>query len=506
MKISKEKEEKILSAFKKTGTIRGTKRITGVNRKTIRRVMDRMANPIPAAVQTTPRPSVLDPYKPKIGYLVKEKNLSAVRVLEEIRELGYGGGYTILKDLVRIIRPPHIKIPRPPIDHPPGEEGQMDWSPHKVIIGGRLQVVQTGSFVLCFSRWIYFRHFTDQTLESVIKLHKGAFKELEATPEIITYDNMTTVGRHVGPGTVWINPKFQRFADEYGFKIVILQPGKKERHGKVERPFHYIENNFLAGREFADLSDLNEQADQWRWNKANVRIHGTLKQRPVDRLERERPFLNPLSPHLAVGYYKEVERKINVDFCVVLDLKHYSVDPGLIGKIAKVRLFAGHLEIWVDGKLSCKHPYGDKERNILPEHQALYHKMTGQKRLLEDAFMCLGEPATIFYEGLKKTRKGAAGYHLQRILQYAQRHGADVVAGALSYAAKYQAFSAESVLRIITGKKLKQEKRPEPKIPENTRQYLRAYAVEKQNPAHYDQLLKEENNEPDTNGNPAKRS
>lgn len=199
MKISKEKEEKILSAFKKTGTIRGTKRITGVNRKTIRRVMDRMANPIPAAVQTTPRPSILDPYKPKIGYLVKEKNLSAVRVLEEIRELGYGGGYTILKDLVRIIRPPHIKIPRPPIDHPPGEEGQMDWSPHKVIIGGRLQVVQTGSFVLCFSRWIYFRHFTDQTLESVIKLHKGAFKELEATPEIITYDNMTVIAGDLLP-------------------------------------------------------------------------------------------------------------------------------------------------------------------------------------------------------------------------------------------------------------------------------------------------------------------
>ena len=206
MRLSKEKEDRIKKAFKETGSIRGTQRITGINRKTIRRVMDRMANPMPAAPQTTPRPSMLDPYKSKIGYLVKEKKLTAVRVMEEIKALGYGGGYTILKEYVRTIRPPRVRIPRPPIDHPPGNEGQMDWSPHNVIIGGKRQVVQTGSFVLCYSRWIYFRHFTDQTLESVIRLHKEAFKELEAVPEIITYDNMTTVGRHVGPGKVWINP------------------------------------------------------------------------------------------------------------------------------------------------------------------------------------------------------------------------------------------------------------------------------------------------------------
>ena len=502
MKLSKEKEDDIRKAFKKTGTIKGTKKITGINRKTIRSVLERMGKTIPAAPQTIPRPSILDAYKPKVGYLVKEKKLSAVRVLEEIKELGYAGGYTILKDYVRTIRPPHVKIPRVPIDHQPGEEGQMDWSPHNAVIGGRNQLVQTGSFVLCYSRWFYFKHFTDQTLKSVIELHKGAFKELGGVPKIITYDNMTTVGRHVGPGKVWINPKFQRFADEYGFKIVILPPGAKERHGAVERPFHYIENNFLAGREFVDFVDLNERADQWRWNKANVRIHGTLKQRPVDRLLRERPYLIPLSPHLSAGHYKEVDRKINVDFCVVVDLKHYSANPHLIGKSAKVRLYHKHLEIWVDGKFDCQHSYGNKERNVLPEHQEVYKKMTGQKRLLEDAFLRLGEPAALFYEGLKKTRKGAAGYHLQRILQYADRHGSDVTAGALSYAAKYQAFSAEAVLRIITGKKLKQANRIEPKIPENTRQYLRAYAVEKQSLRHYDQLIEEKEN--DTDGDPEK--
>jgi transposase len=490
-RLSDEDKKRVRDAFKETGTIRGTKRLTRISRKAIRRELGRFAVPNAPAVKK--RASKLDPYKPKIDYLVKEKNLTAIRVLEEIRELGYAGGYSILKEYIRTVRPKNKKIPRPPIDHPPGYEGQMDWSPHKVVIGGRPQVVHTGSIVLCHSRWLFFRCFTDETLENVVRLHEQAFEEIGAAPEIITYDNMTTVGRHTGPGKVWINPTFKRFAEEYGFKIVILRPGAKERHGAVERPFHYFENNFLAGREFDDLANLNDRADQWRWNKANVRIHGTLRQRPADRLAREMPYLKPLSRHLSDAVYKEVERKVNVDFCVAVDTKRYSANPDLIGQTANVRLYRDHLEIWVNGKLDCKHAYSDVDRDVLPEHEEMYKKMTGQRRLLEDAFLRLGEPARRFYEGLRKTRGGAAGYHLQRILQYADRHGSDVVAGALAYASRYGAYSADAVLRIVSGKKLKAgRKNVEPRVPENVRQWLRAYAVEKQDSDHYDELLKED--------------
>ena len=224
-RLTEEQEELVLKHFKETGSIRQTSKKAGVSRKAVRRVLEQGS--CPSAPVSQKRPSKLDPYKAKIGFLVREKGLSAVRVKEEIEELGYDGGYTILKDYIRTIRPMPYRKPRPPIDHPPGEEGQMDWSPHPVTMGGRRTVVQTGSIVLCFSRWLYHRHFTDQTLESVIKLHEMAFQELGAVPVTMTYDNMTTVGRHVGPGKVWINPQFKSFADQYGFRIVILPPGKK---------------------------------------------------------------------------------------------------------------------------------------------------------------------------------------------------------------------------------------------------------------------------------------
>lgn len=490
-RLSDEARRKIHQAFGKTGSIRAAARQARVSRNAVRRELKQLVTP--RAPKSIPRKSKLDPYKAKIGYLVREKRLSAVRVLEEIGELGYQGGYSILKDYIRTIRTKPRKRPTPPIDHPPGHEGQMDWSPHRVVIGGREQIVHTGSIVLCFSRWIYFCHFSDETIESVIRLHEKAFHELGAVPEIMTYDNMTTVGRHTGKGKVWINPAFKRFADEYGFKIVILPPGAKDRHGGVERPFHYIEHNFLAGREFESLEELNQRADRWRASVANVRVHGTLRQRPVDRLQRERPYLLPLPQNKIQGFYRKVKRLIHTDFCVAIDTNRYSASPHLIGSQASVRLYQEHLEIWVEDKFDCKHVYCKErfKRQVLPEHEAIYKKITGQHQLLKDAFMRLGEPATAYYEGLRKQRRAAAGYHLQRILKFADRYGSDVVAGALACAMRYGAYSADSVIRIIHGKALKQKGRALLKnVPENIKDWLRSCAVEDHDLGFYDKFIK----------------
>jgi transposase len=497
-RLTQQQQSDIRQVFKETGSIRHTARRTGISRNAVRRELRRLS--LPNAPASYKRASKLDAYKAKIGYLVGEKHLTAVRVLEEINALGYQGGYSILKDYIRTIRPKPFRRPTPPIDHPPGEEGQMDWSPHATIIGGQRQIVHTGSIVLCFSRWLFIRHFPDETIERVIGLHEEAFEELDAVPHTMTYDNMTTVGRHTGPAEVWINPTFKRFADQYGFKIIILPPGAKERHGKVERPFHYIEHNFLAGREFENMEDINRRADLWRANTANVRIHGTLRERPVDRLIRERPYLKALPRSLSDVFFKEVDRLIHTDFCVAVDTNRYSTDPNLIGQDAKVRLYKDHLEIWVNQQLDCKHTYVQDrfKRQVLPEHEQIYKKITGQRQLLKNAFLRLGQPAVTYYEGLKKQRGAAAGYHLQRILQYAERHGHDVVAGALAHAARYGAYSADAVLRIIQGKKLKQGSRIATEVvPENIRQWLRACAVEKQDPDLYDKMVQKNNKDPE---------
>lgn len=488
-----------MEIFKETGSIRATAQRLGVSRNAVRRHLRGTNKNVRPSY---PRPSKLDPYKAKISFLVKEEKLSGVRILETIKELGYNGGYSIVKDYIRTIRPHRMRGPTISIEHSPAHEAQMDWSPHKVTLGGRVQLVHTGSLVLCFSRWIYMHFSLDETIESVIKLHEGALKELGGVPATITYDNMTTVGMHKGPGDIWINPRFKAFADEYGFQVIILTPGAKDRHGIVERPFHYIENNFLAGREFSDLEDLNRRGDLWRHETANIRIHGTLRQRPIDRLKREQPFLKPLPYTVDTTYYREVNRLIQRDFCVRIDTNLYSASPVYIGKWAKVRLYKEHLELWVDGVMDCKHVYcqGRHKRQILPEHENAFRTLSSQSKLLEAAFLRIGEPAKTYYEGLKRQKGSAAGYHLQRILKMADRYGSDVVRGALSYAQRFGAYSADSIIRVIHGQSLRHKGKPltaNTDIPENIRQWLRGCAVEQQDLASYDRMIAQEENKGD---------
>ena len=491
-RLNEQQQENIRQVFKQTASIRKTAKQTGHGRKAVRRALGCSRSNAPVS---RPRKSKLDPYKAKIGYLAKEKRLSVVLILGRIRQMGYSGGYTILKDYVRTIRPKNVKLPRPPIDHAPGEEAQMDWSPHAVSLGGMETVVHTGSIVLCYSRWMFIRHFLDEKINAVIKLHEEAFAELDAVPEKITYDNMTTVGRHIGPGDIWINPVFARFAEEYGFEVVVLPPGKKERHGKVERPFHYIENNFLADHEsaFDNLEQMNKKADFWRANTANVRNHGHTRERPIDRLERERLLLKPLPWNKKDAFYKEVQRLVQLDFCVSVDTNRYSVSLDLIGSYVTVRLYRDHLQVWAEGKLDCRHLYvqGRHQRQVLAEHEEAYKAMTGQRQLLKDAFLRLGKHAEDFYAGLKKLRRGAAGYHLQRILKYADRYGANIVAGAMAHAARFEAYSADAVLRIIKGKTIRSSKKKhlQKPLPENVRNWLRTCIVEQDSPGRHDKLV-----------------
>ncbi len=480
--------KKIKDAFKETGSIRKTAVLLKVSRNAVRRAL-RSTPSAPAG--KTSRPSKLDPYKAKISYLVREKDLSAVRILEEIQPLGYSGGYTILKDYIRSVRIRKTRGPTAPIDHPVGFEAQMDWSPHMVTIGGREVIVHTGSIILCFSRWLHVRFFTDETLESVIALHKEAFERIQGVPSTITYDNMTTVGRHVGPADVWINPRFKAFADTYDFKIIILAPGAKDRHGMVERPFHYIENNCLKGHEFRDFEHLQAHGKWWLDNRANVRVHGTLRERPMDRLRREHPFLKPL-PGLRFENYREVQRVVHRDFCVAIDTNRYSVHPDLIGMEAKVRLYPDRLEIWVDDRHAASHVYKQSrfDRSVLPEHEQAYRGYSFQTELMKNAFLRLGGEAEAYFEGLKRARGAAAGYHLQRILKLADRYGSDVTAGALSHAMRHGVYSADAVSRVIHGKTIRGKEGPMVEsVPENIKQWLRTCAVEDTDLRAYDRLI-----------------
>jgi transposase len=489
------RRKRILSTYARTGGIRKTSRELGISIHVVRRVLrgqDRAPKP---PKERPPRPSKLDPFKPLIQRLVLDDDLTAVLILEELRALGYEGGYSILKEHVRSIRP-RTKRVTTLLEHPPGAEGQVDWSQYLVWLAGERVEVHGFSFVLPFSRWMFVRFRRDERLITLIELHDETFATLGAVPVVMTYDNMTTVGRHVGPGKIWLNPRFEPYMKACGFEVALITPGRPNEHASVERPMHYIENNCLRRRRFrfADLDDLNRHAQWWCAEVANVRIHGTTRERPVDRLQRERAFLLP-PPWSRPEPYREVARTVQSDFCVAVDTNRYSVSPRYVGRPATVRVYAERLEILVDGKVVAGHTLGRgrHQRNVSPEHEEEFKRATPSRRLLEQAFVRLGTAAEAYYEGLRAQRGRGAGYHLQRILKLADRYGADAVCGAMAHSARYGNFGADAVARVLTGRELRgnapREEATAPPPPERVRRWLEGVHVENPDLADYDRLI-----------------
>lgn len=91
------------------------------------------------------------------------------------------------------------------------------------------------------------------------------------------------------------NRGFVRFSRHWGFRVRACRPYRAQTKGKVKRPVRYIRESFFYVRDFVSDADLNARARKWREQEANVRNHGTLKERPVDRFEREREYLTALA-------------------------------------------------------------------------------------------------------------------------------------------------------------------------------------------------------------------
>ena len=239
--------------------------------------------------------SRLDPYKEIIEARLGEyPELSAVRLFREVRAAGYSGGYDQVKRHVRQVRPRPPQQPVERFETPPGHQGQVDFAEFRTPWGKRHALV----VVLGYSRLMWVRYYERQTMAVVMWGLEAAFRYFGGVPTELLFDQMKAVvvedNREIG-GRLVENPEFVRFGFHWGFRIRACRPYRAQTKGKVERPVSYIRRNFFYGGDFASDDDLNARVLRWLDTVANVRLHATLKQRPVDRFEVERPHLKPLA-------------------------------------------------------------------------------------------------------------------------------------------------------------------------------------------------------------------
>lgn len=398
-------------------------------------------------------PSKLDPFKPLIHKLVITDELSCVRVLEEIRAVGYTGGDTVLKTYIHGFRPKPRRRPHLRFETDPGVQGQVDLSPYTVLLSGEPTPVVCFSLVLGYSRWHFIRFLLHADVHSICHCHVLAFEDASGVPQEILYDRMKQVVLESHKDGVVFHPLFERLAQHYGFRAVALAPGYKEGKGKVENPFRYVEGNFLAGRTFHDLGDLNQKAVTWLNETARVRVHRTTREQPAARLTVEQPALIPL-PRTRFEAGMVVTRLVGADFCVPYDTNRYSVPPRFASRSAKVRVIEGRLEIEIDGEVVAAHPLRSTrhKRYVAPEHEAEFRATCTSRHVLKQQFQNLGPIAESFANGLVEMHGGAAGYHMSQILKLADKFGVSRVAEALRHAARYGSYDHNAIARIVAAK------------------------------------------------------
>lgn len=305
----KAEEQMELMVLKKHGeSIRGLSRSTGRSRNTVRRYL-RGGGDAARRKPAPKRAGKLDSFK---GYIIERMKaaapdrIPAAVLFREIKERGYQGGETRVKQFVRGLLP--VAPPEPVVrfETEPGRQMQADWASAGRGKGKLSVFIAT----LGFSRAAYVEFVDDERVETLIGCHENAFLAFAGVPREVLYDNMKTVvieRNTYGKGAHRFHPSFLDYARHAGFLPRLCQPYRAKTKGKVERFIGYLKRSFWvpfaasmrqAGLE-PDKHSANAAVARWLREVANTRVHGTTKEIPAERLLAERETLQALAaPYL----------------------------------------------------------------------------------------------------------------------------------------------------------------------------------------------------------------
>jgi len=408
------------------------------------------------------RSSLLDPYKGTIVRLLHHHDYSAAQILHRIREAGYQGGYTVLKDYVRQVRPPSQPAYLT-LSFEPGDCAQVDWgSAGAISVGNTRRRLSFFVMVMCYSRMLYVEFTLAETQEHFLACHEHAFEYFGRCPKRVMVDNLkSAVLSHPAGQPVIYHPRYQDFAGHYGFEICACNVGAPNEKGRVENGVRYVKSNFLHGLGLDTFEPINPAARVWLDTVANVRVHGATHKCPVDLFKVERPALLPLP---AAPYDVGVNRTVtaNAQFRVTLDTNRYSVPSEYASRRLCLRVYPERLVVYHDHKLIAEHPrrYDRHQDYLNPDHQRelLQQRRRAREQQLLRHLLRLSSRAEDYYRQLEARRLNPT-VHVRKIVALCEIYGEEAVGRAIDDALEYQAFSSEYIANIL---EQRARKMPEP--------------------------------------------
>lgn len=405
-----------------------------------------------AEVPPLERPEKADGQRDRILELYADCGGNLVRVHEELTREGVEVSYSALTAFCRRHglgrERPH---PAGQYHFKPGQEMQHDTSPHHAEIAGQRRDVQSASIVFCYSRMIFVQMYPRFTRFECKVFLTDAFQYFQAVCERCMTDNthvivLSGTGRDMVPV-----PEMAVFAERFGFEWRAHELGDANRSARVERPMHFIEKNFLAGRRFADWQDLNAEARLW-CDRVNAKHRRSLHASPRELFAAERVHLKQLP-----GYVPEVyalhQRIVDTEGYVNVHRNRYSVPWQLIGRMMEVREAKDRIDVFEGPRRVATHTKvldPTDARVTLAEHRPprtegvlARQRSEGEQRLVQRV------PEAGAFIALLRKQGRASVRNLRWLLRMVDEYPREPLIAALGEACRYGMIDLARLERMV---------------------------------------------------------
>jgi transposase len=344
-------------------TIKEIVRELHVSRNTVRKVVRSGAE---YERERQPRPRIgpwqvaLDGILASNETKASRERLTLIRIFEELRGLGYEGGYDAVRRYARGWRREQVSSSAAafvPLSFAPGEAYQFDWSHDVVLINGTTVTVKVAHVRLCHSRMLFVRAYPRETQEMVFDAHDRAFAFFKGTCTRGIYDNMKTAVETILVGKERVyNRRFLQMCGHYLVDPVACTPASGWEKGQVENQVGLVRERFFTPRlRVKSYEELNALLLDKCVAYARAHRHPELRDQTIwEAFETERPNLVPYAGRFD-GFHA-VTASVSKTCLVRFDNNKYSVMANAVGRPVEVRAYADRIELRQDGRMVGEHP------------------------------------------------------------------------------------------------------------------------------------------------------
>ena len=365
--ISKNYSIVIQDLYKKGTAKKAIARLLGIDIKTVRRHLKQSEWKPYERISSKPTLSLTE--RKWLLNRMEEVGYNARVLWRELKDKKYQGSYDTVK---KFIFPYRKNVAKACVrfETEPGYQSQVDWGSAWVWLGEKEVKIHFFALVLGYSRRLYAKGYGHERFINLVDGHEEAFKWFGGMTKEILYDNAKTMvtSHNILTKDIILNASFKDFASYYGFKAHFCKPYFPQTKGKIESSIKYIKRNFLIGRRFRDFGHLNHELETWLKEVADVRIHGTTRERPIDRFKEEK--LIPLQTIIPYVHVPAVSRKVSQDAMISFFSNRYSVPWMYVGKCVDLKVSQGTITMSYEGKTIAEHKLliGKHQQAINPSH------------------------------------------------------------------------------------------------------------------------------------------